>query len=137
MLSIVLIYLFFFLFAIWVASDFVTIAKSGYEVTEDAYHYTLSAISQTVATLVGLIAVFSIYEIRKNEKNDIKFNYFLLFIILLFGSGVILYSLCCLPFFCLVENPLTIIMNAVVGSMLLLMLLIGFVVYMSCTEEMG
>ena len=97
----------------------------------------MSAISQTVATLVGLIAVFSIYEIRKNEKNDIEFNYFLLFIILLFGSGVILYSLCCLPFFWLAEDPLTIIINAVVGSMLLLMLLIGFVVYMSCTEEMG
>ena len=59
---------------------FVPILKSGYEITDDTYHYTLSTIPQTIATLVGLFAIFSIYIIqglkKRNRENELKGVYF-------------------------------------------------------------
>jgi len=126
-----------------ITCNFITILKSEYEITEHSYYYTLSTIPQVIATLIGLIAIFSIYiteGMRKrliggNIKKIINFVYLFLIMILLLGSGIIVYSLYYLPLFWLVENPLKILIYATLGSTALLLLIIVFVLFTHSTEE--
>lgn len=117
--------------------------KTKYEITEDSYYYTLSTIPQVIATLIGLIAIFSIYVIEGTKNRLVSGRsadiiagvYFFLITMFLLGSGIILYSLYYLPLFWLVENPLIILMTATVGSTGLLSLIIIFVLFIHFTDE--
>lgn len=109
---------------------------SGYEITDDAYHYTLSTISQTVATLVGLFAIFSIYimqELKRKQENELKtflkFVYIILGYIIYTGLITIIYSLCFLPLFQYVENPLKVIFIATILSTLVLSFVMIFLFF--------
>ena len=47
---------------------FQLLSSAGYEIDKTAYYYTLSTIPQTLASLIALIAVFSIYRLENIKK---------------------------------------------------------------------
>ena len=124
--------------------SYFSLLKTEYEISEDSYYYTLSTIPQVIATLIGLIAIFSIYILEGKKKERVPSGrseeitagvYFFLILILLLGSVTIIYSLFYLPLFWLVENPLLILMIATMGSTGLLSSIIIFVLYTHFTDE--
>lgn len=65
----------YFLFPIPII--FIILDILGFEIGKEAYFYTLSTISQTLAAMMGLIAIFLIFRVDretvlKNEKNTVN-----------------------------------------------------------------
>ena len=141
--QIVLIFITFFIIPLIVfMAIFIPIIISGYEITNDAYHYTLSTIPQTIATLVGLFAIFSVYIIQEFKKRKtehelkiyLKGVYTILGLLLFFGMITIIYSLCFLPFFQYLENPFGIITIALLLSIGVVSFIIIFLFFVYATE---
>ena len=55
-----------------ITSVFMFLDIFGFKIGKEAYFYTLSTISQTLAALIGIIAIFIIFklEMLKNERNN-------------------------------------------------------------------
>lgn len=136
---------FFFLIVLSViVLGYGTIIKSEYEINENSYYYTLSTIPQVIATLVGLIAIFSVYimeGVKKRSTSEIhvktvkNFTYFFLITLLLLGSVLIIYSLYYLPLFGFVEQHLKILVFTIIGCTVMLFEIILFILYSQDMEE--